>query len=67
MPSSPDLGRKVKLILSLLCLKFSACGVYMLHQEEEVGQEEDGEGEEEEGGGRRKGRRRLGLLPYSRK
>ena len=48
MPSSPDLGRKAKLILSLLCLKFSARGVYMLDQEEEeVGEEEDGEGEEE--------------------
>lgn len=52
------------MILSLLCLKFSACGVYMLDQEEEeVREEEDGEGEEEED----EGRRRRGLLPYSRK
>ena len=37
------------MILSLLCLKFSARGVYMLDQEEEeVREEEDGEGEEEE-------------------
>lgn len=44
MPSSPGLGRKAKLILSLLCLKFSARHVYMLDQEEEkVGEKEEGE------------------------
>lgn len=44
MPSSPGLGRKANLILSLLCLKFSARRVYMLDQEEEkVGEKEEGE------------------------
>lgn len=54
LPPSPDLGRKAKMILSLLCLKFSARGVYMLDQEEEEVREGGWGGEEEEDGGRRR-------------